>query len=325
MIGILGYYRRASLGDDLLEYAMRQLFGEVHAFTVSSPHNPTPIPLEQVNSMKALIVGGGTLLGNALPYPLSDTEWVQRVEVPLYVFGAGAKFPHRNGVLEGGRLAPGLAEAHHVLKAKSRFFGVRGPLTRKVLAREGIQSEIVGDPALALVPGGGPGPSPIWLVNFRSPRWFGEADYEDAARDLVEMLAKVTPIEGLAFDRDDADFLRSLGMDVVVPDLEGLSMAVQACAGVVAMRLHACVLAAVCGKPFVNLGYELKSWDFQQTVTGIDPVDFVPRPLGAHDIMRRWHLINAWKIHFLEPVQESVECWRDLLVKKANRILEDMG
>lgn len=329
MIGILGYYGHGSRGDDLLQYALTKLFGETHAFTVSSPNRPTPVPLEKVNEMDALIVGGGTLLGNALPYPLCDTEWIEGVEIPLYIFGAGAKFPHRNGRLEEGRLSSELADAHHALKCKARFFGVRGPLTQEVLAREGIETEVIGDPVLALVPTRAvPNRSPVWLVNLRDPVWFGgRANYLNTARQLVEMLGEVITISPLAFDEADATFMRSLGfLKVEVPSPSALVDIVTHCAGVVAMRLHACVLAAVCGVPFLNLGYKLKSWDWQRTIAPVAPIDFVPNAPSAHAIMSQWHLfgIETFRNIFLDNVRENVRGWRGMLLQRAKEILEDI-
>lgn len=326
MIGLLGYYGHGSRGDDLLQYALIQLFGDTHAFTVSSKGNPTPVPLEKVNEMDALIVGGGTLLGYALPYPLCDPDWIEGVEVPLYVFGAGAKFPHRDGMLEKGQLPSELADAHHVLKAKARFFGVRGPLTREIMKREGIKVEIVGDPLLALAPTFTAVPSPTWLVNFRDPAWFGQADYAQTARDLIAMMDKVVPVQAMAFDEADATFMRSMGLEVRVPDVNELGAMVQSSAGVVGMRLHANVLAAICGKPFLNLGYELKSWDFQRTVAPTNPINFIPQAPGAHEIMSQWHLFGIETAHqvFSDCVEEQVRHWRSVLVQRAKAILEEL-
>lgn len=326
MIGILGYYGHGSRGDDLLQYALTKLFGETYAFTVSSPRRPTPVPLEKVNEMEALIVGGGTLLGKAAPYPLCDLGWIDGVEVPLYVFGVGAKFPHKNGILEEGRLAPKLAQAHHALEFKVRLFGVRGPLTQEVMAREGIKAEIISDPVLALVPEAQVERSSTWLINFRHPNWFGRADYAETARTLVQMLGKVVPLQALAFDEDDARFMRSIGLQAQVPDLGILRAMIQSSAGVVAMRLHACVLAAVCGVPFINLGYELKSWDFHRTVAPTNPINFVPKVPGPHAVMADWDLlaIETLRRAFLENVQEQVAHWRQVLTRQAKTILEEL-
>lgn len=327
MIGLLGYYGHGSRGDDLLQYALMQLFKDTHAFTVSSRGNPTPVPLEKVNEMDALIVGGGTLLGYALPYPLCDPDWSEGVEVPLYVFGAGAKFPHRDGALEEDRLPSDLADAHHALKAKARFFGVRGPLTREFLLCEGIKADIVGDPVLALTPAFTADLSPTaWLVNFRDPTWFGQADYAQTARDLIAMMDKVVPVQAMALDEADATFMRSLGLEVRVPDVNELGAMVQSSAGVVGMRLHANVLAAICGVPFLNLGYELKSWDFQRTVAPTNPIGFVPRAPGAHEVMSQWHLfgIETARQVFLNCVEEQVGHWRGVLIQRAKAILEEL-
>lgn len=327
MIGLLGYYGHGSRGDDLLQYALTQLFGETYAFTVSSPGNPTPVPLEQVNAMDALIVGGGTLLGTAMPYPLCDPDWIEGVEVPLYVFGAGAKFPHRAGFLKEGRLASEVADAHHVLKHKSRFFGVRGPLTQGVLGREGIISTVIGDPVLALTPIETQERSSTWLVNFREPAWFGQADYRETAQQWVEKLDQVVPLQGLAFDEADANFMHSIGLPADVSEVCNLSAMMQGCAGLIAMRLHACVLAAICGTPFLNLGYELKSWDFQSTIAPTNPIGFVPDTPDVHFLMRQWHIFGtkALRNSFLALVKLQVRHWRKVLMQKAEAILEEVN
>lgn len=329
MIGFLGYYGHNSRGDDLIVCALEQLFGDGLVFTVSSPNRPTPVPLEEVNRLDALIIGGGTLLGTALPYPLCDPDWIEGIEVPLYIFGAGAKFPHRAGALAEGHLDPRLLEPHRALARKARFFGVRGRLTQKVLDREKIITTVMSDPVLALVPWTQSEKSPVsrWLINFRHPDWFGQADYGPTAQRMVELLGQVVPLQGLAFDSDDARFLESLGLTTEVPDLPSLVRMVQGSAGVIAMRLHACVLAAVCRKPFLSLGYELKNWDFQQTVAPVAPIDFVPHAPSAEAIIRHWRLFQVEVLRdvFLDMIEVNVSHWREALIQWAKAILEEMG
>lgn len=332
MIALLGYYGHGSRGDDLLQHTLTFLFGETLAFSVSSPGNPAPVPLEMINEMDALIVGGGTLLGHALPYPLCDHEWLEGVKVPLYVFGAGAKFPHRDGVLEEGRLDSELAEAHHTLKVKSRFFGVRGPLTQELMAREGIKTEVVGDPVMALPLRATAERAPVCLVNFRDPAWFRSKAkyakaYTDYSKALVEALSEVCTVKAMAFDEADATFLRSLGLEAQVPDLDRLVYEVQTSVSVVAMRLHANVLAAVCGTPFLHLGYELKSWDWQATVAPTKPLEFLSGVLSIDKMVEQWNLlcnIAATGRLFRDTLEENVAHWMAVLSDRANEILREL-
>jgi polysaccharide pyruvyl transferase CsaB len=157
--------------------------------------------------------------------------------------------------------------------ALARAIGVRRPI------------ELVPDPALALEPRVEPGPDAPVLVAVRS--WPASLPYLEPLRDALGLLRDVGPIVALPMQgAADLEASRAVvggvpGARVLDPDLalDDVVDAIGSARLVIAMRLHALILAAAAGIPAVGISYDPKVDAFaeragQPVVARIDePVD----------------------------------------------------
>ncbi|WP_293914027.1 polysaccharide pyruvyl transferase family protein, partial [Deinococcus sp.] len=129
----------------------------------------------------------------------------------------------------------------------------------ETLAALGVKAELGGDPALLLEPSGGLERDPDTVI--LAPR--GDVT---GASERLRMLAAELRLRGrrvvaLSFyPHEDDVAARSLGADEVI-STDQPQIALDAIAGagmVVGVRLHALILAAAAGTPFVGVSYDPK-------------------------------------------------------------------
>lgn len=210
----------------------------------------------------ALILGGGGLLQDVtgrrglrgtLGRTLSLARWASRAHVPLIFWGVGI------GPLQPNSVPP----VAHVLR-RAAVVSVRDEASQSLCRELGVESDIVPDHAWAV-------PVPLRTggdrlgVSLR--RWPG-LDVAAVAAGLRSVQARWRrPALFLAFEADDLEVGRrlqdALGQDNLevppsLPSLEGVIEQYRDCAGVVAMRLHAGLLAAAQGIPSIGIAYDEK-------------------------------------------------------------------
>jgi polysaccharide pyruvyl transferase WcaK-like protein len=236
----------------------------------------------EVPNRRLLMLGGGTLI-NRLTY----LEALRRQDSPRLervVFGTGVADPVYWDLTEP-------TEGWVDYLDSCSYVGVRGPRSEALLREWGFdgEMEILGDPGLSIQPAT-PTEKEEGLVVI-SPAWTnGELWGEDDARvftafaDLVtEMRRQGREVAYMScFPGDDRHIMeimkQSNSLDaryVAAYDDHDAGLEILATAGVVvAERLHAAVVAAACGTPFVAVEYRPKIRDFARSV---DQEDYVVR------------------------------------------------
>ncbi|HEX5695020.1 MAG TPA: polysaccharide pyruvyl transferase family protein, partial [Acidimicrobiia bacterium] len=265
-IRYVGWVGKENLGDEAMIEATRQLmsWGEVEA---------------RGEARDLLLLGGGTLI-NRNQY----LRWLVERDSPRIergVYGTGVASPDFWGVTED------ISEWLRWL-GTCAYVGVRGPRSAQTLVDWGLKGEveICGDPALALEPQGsfeGSGPilvAPAWtngeLWGGSDQKVYSElasaiSTWEKTGRTVTLMSCHPTD------DRPILMIKEMLGASRVeyhpgYADVAATLELIARSSVVVGERLHACVLAAAAGRPFVAIEYRPKVRDFSESVAMDDYV-----------------------------------------------------
>ncbi len=275
----VGWLGEGNVGDEAMFLAHRQLFPELDF--VGVPASSSTALTRAAGGLpwlhcQAVCLGGGTLIGNGHFRLALENAVAGWPEAPRFTLGVGVEDP---GYREG--LRSGVVEEldrWRMLLERFQSVGVRGPLSQSALADLGIQSDVVGDPALALrLPTRPPDDGLLGLnVGTVDDQWGLDPDAFrrqaiSLARGLLgdgwRILLVPTFSDDVAFQRALAD---ELGQGVSVADgplgVPEVAEQLARCQLVIAHKLHAAVLAAAVEVPAIALEYRPKCRDFQESV-----------------------------------------------------------
>ncbi|MDA8345760.1 MAG: polysaccharide pyruvyl transferase family protein [Thermaerobacter sp.] len=221
---------------------------------------------------QALILGGGGLLQDisgrrgirgTLGRTLSLAAWANRAGVPLLFWGVGV------GPLQPQTVPP-VARALR----RASLVAVRDEASHALCQDLGVESRIVPDHAWALqlpLRTGGD------RLGISLRRWPG-LDIPAVARGLRAVQSRWRrPALFLALEAEDLEVGRllqqalgsgNLEVPDALPTLDGVIDQYRECAGVVAMRLHAGLLAAAQGIPSVGIAYDAKVSELHRALDG---------------------------------------------------------
>jgi hypothetical protein len=258
----VGLYGKNNLGDDALLAAIRQLM----PWAAIGRDLPDP---------KLLLVGGGTLL-NGRRYYLTRMLRQDSPTLERALFGPGVRNPEYWGVTEP------MDEWFSFIDA-CLVAGLRGPDSVANLRTLGYRRDlpVFGDPALALAPPADPARvegrvvvSPVWTGG----NLLGKDDatvFSALAHTIRRLRHEGREVVMLsAFPEDDRwiiELMRQAGapdMPYVAgyADLDDTMRVLASADLVIGERLHAVILGAAAGTPFVALEYRPKVRDFARSV-----------------------------------------------------------
>jgi polysaccharide pyruvyl transferase WcaK-like protein len=157
--------------------------------------------------------------------------------------------------------------------------GVRGPLSQEILRNHGINSEVVGDPALYLKPNRyvykRKNKIAISIRPNKDLKWSYDKAYLKSLIRVSYKLSDTYEFVILPLSVNDSQVNRWLAKKLpnatyknfaYKEDLQGLLDEISNCDVMIGERLHANILAAACHVPFVSLEYRPKSRDFAKSV-----------------------------------------------------------
>jgi polysaccharide pyruvyl transferase WcaK-like protein len=159
---------------------------------------------------------------------------------------------------------------------------VRDRASLETLRGLGLQAELGGDPALLLTPGAGVQRSDAVLLAPRGDVTDATAGLQQTVRGL--RAAGVRTVALSLHPHIDDDAARSLGADELISTSEPVRAldAIASCRAVVGVRLHAVILAAAAGVPFVGVAYDPKVSGFCTDAGALSlSTDFAPDTLLA--------------------------------------------
>lgn len=283
----VGWQGRGNAGDDAMFSAIAPSLAPVDV--LSLPVYATELAAALAGGRLAgvrgapVLLGGGTLVGRSVwRRTLTRKAFVVAGRADRFTIGTGVEDPSfqgrhsfSDGGAELGRWAP--------LLGTFRRVAVRGPRSRDLLASVGVDARVVGDPALLLTaPEDGAArhrstePAVAVTLGFGDDLWGHDqaavtAAVAGALAHLVDggWRVRLVPLNGEDVP-EHARLARALGHDRVdlVPaaGAETYLRTVAGCDVVLAQRLHAMVLSAAAGTPFVALDYQPKCADFLASI-----------------------------------------------------------
>lgn len=326
---ISGYYGFGNLGDEALLRAivtgLRQRVAGLEIVvpsadpaTTAASHGVRSVPRANpllwwslLGNCDLLISGGGSLLQDVtgpwnIPYYAGVIMMAKLRKVPVMIFGQGV------GPIRGywGR------KVTRYVVEQADIVTVRDPGSRKFLEGLGVRRDIVlvADPVFSLHFDQLPR-----MENHDAPLRIGVAlRQRGLTRELIHRLAgaldqlaagegrrgihfvffPMQPQEDVEAAIQVANRLRS-SHEVIVDrlSLDETVRIIATCDLVVAMRLHALILAALAGTPMVGISYDPKVGEFLQRVDGVilavlpdvPPVEVIASKLAEVMARRKWY------------------------------------
>lgn len=297
-IAFIGNDGGGNLGDDAMRSVAQRLLSPARLETCASNYLERRLSLARLSGpayFSAGLLGGGTLIS---PYELERTRHTVESGIPMWAIGTGvgsSGFEMASDVDISG-WAPVLQRFAYV--------GVRGPRSARRLRQLGVDSEIVGDLALALALSRTvmlPAPTPTIAVNLGGSSG-AISDGLDPTDVVTAAAAGLAPLRDagwtilpFAMAPGDIPPLRrlgeALGVDLAIlraPDAGTLLDALGPCRLALTMRLHAAVLATCAGVPPLLIAYRGKCYDFMEslalgdwTLDAYQHLDALPARLGS--------------------------------------------
>jgi GT2 family glycosyltransferase len=277
----VGWLGRDNFGDEAMLKAVRDLL-------------PEAVVSHKAPNRRILMLGGGTLI-NRMTY-LDTLRQFDSPRVERVVFGSGVADPSFWGQTEP-------TDRWIDFLDTCAYVGVRGPRSEELLREWGFEGELemLGDPALSIRPpteveteDGLLVVSPAWT---NGELWGGDDAkvFSAVAAVVDEVRRRGRPVAYLScFPGDDRHIMEIMKQSgstdaAYVAGYADHDAAVELLARaevVLAERLHAAVVAAACGSPFVAIEYRPKIRDFARSV-GQD--DLVVRSDAVHveDLIER--------------------------------------
>jgi hypothetical protein len=228
--------------------------------------------------MQVALLGGGTLIGHEeFRRPLEATI-VKHPDVAAFTYGSGVEDPALDRA--GTPATQRMAELRRWAPLLSNFesVGVRGPLSRKLLAEVGVDSAVVGDPALLL--GGRIAGRPRGIVGVNggitANLWGGDTNrvQRELGRFCRAMSKRGLRVRLFSMWPQDEAYLREVerlsGVDAelvtVYDDVDRVLASLAECDAFAGLKLHSVVLASAVGVPAAMIEYQPKFRDFQLSI-----------------------------------------------------------
>ncbi len=318
-INYVGWLGHSNLGDEAVYKAIREMLG---CFALV----PASMNYADYSSVSPV-----TIIGDSTGIP----EWLEAIRPTMcnYVFGSGVKDPLFYGYNYVYREALKCSVAINRLKL-FKGIGVRGDISRDLLAAWGIKSEVIGDVTFSLHPSrsikraddkiaiavGADGI--LWGMN--EERLLVEVakvcrNLRREGYDLVllpfweqnvQRLKKFAGEEGITLFDNWSDIQSTLDL-------------IAGCKMVVGEKLHSLGLSAAAGTPFIALEYQPKCRELAQSVGFEKYVIRTDRASEGRIMGLFWNLSDAYE-EMKEVLEAKVDFYRKRQKQFAMRIIQDV-
>jgi polysaccharide pyruvyl transferase WcaK-like protein len=285
----------ANLGDEAILRAVTELLPAIELMPLAYPDTERRLErlrLSGTSHFDAVVLSGGTLIN---PHFQARVQFALDAGLPAWAFGTGV------GGTGFGMTDDVELQSWAPLLSRFKRVAVRGPRSAARLEAIGVQDvHVIGDPALALrfTEELSPSPRPPCLaLNVARPdrRTRDAIGYDVLEGEMIRVVGSLVDagwtVEPIAMHRADVEptdrVLRGLGSSLPVPvaaTVEEFFGRVAPCSLMLAVRLHAAVLACCVDVPPLLVGYRDKCSDFMESLALGELL--VPFPLQKPDALR---------------------------------------
>lgn len=327
VVNYVGWLGNQNLGDHALFLATSKIF---KGYTLrpynsykflTSASNPF-LPRIENQFSRVVLFGGGTLLPD-------DSTWIKPGRYN-YMFGTGIKNPIFRSKFNN---------FHKVVinRLKSydfRFIGVRDHISKDLLADWGIDSEVIGDPALSLKQSLDikRNESRIAVnVGCDGNLWGGDQGH--VVNELTHV-CKTLKDNGynlilIPFSKYDLPHINRISENASIEvfdkwsNLQSVTNLIGSCKVMIGERLHSVVLSAATYTPLISIEYRPKCLAFSESV-GFSRYSLRTDKLTADQIIEMFgDLLNNWsQMHNL--LARKVDDFRERQKKFGKRIISDL-
>ncbi len=320
-IGWLGYN---NLGDELLWEIFNNLCISYLDFDYKVTPRTPDISLKDIVDYNTIVLGGGSVL---IPGFIDWFHHAIEMNKNIMVWGSGYDWAEKQFVdlLENSSMSFCLyndktkAQLIDIVN-KSKYIGVRGPLTYSLLKSANLNMEKVclsGDPGLLLTPSKFPTRCPIikfnredkiialnWGTSYNKIYGKDEKYVENQLAEVCKiLLAQNYKIYMYTMWPEDIIFSKSLYnkigsennviLDTNLYSAGELLSILKQCTLSINLKLHGNIISAAAELPFVCLGYRFKCFDFIKSMDLNELIIPTDEKLMVRDILRAIEFINS--------------------------------
>jgi len=305
----VGFWGHANIGDEALYLSNARIFSSYQL-----------VPSRWIQHSRITLFGGGTVFCKMLMYTPRNRF--------NYAFGVGVRNPTFWG-------EPGPFVIDRIKRFQFRFIGTRGDMSRELLKKWGIDSEVIGDPCLILEPKSyeekenkligvniGTSLGAIWGGNEK--RVLGESI----------KLCKILKNDGyrpvlIPFWKNDLPYIKNAsdaaGISIFKnwTNIQDVLDFIASCHVLIGEKLHSLVFSAATYTPFISIEYRPKCLDFAQAM-GFEKFDVKTDEITAKAVMMLFDdLLDNWN-DLRDQLVKRVEIYRERLTRSAAKIVSDI-
>ncbi|CCO09147.1 polysaccharide pyruvyl transferase family protein [Desulforamulus hydrothermalis] len=333
----LGWLGRGNVGDDILYTLFKRLFYQffdrnANDYEVNiDGYLPINNYTWDLKVYDLVVLGGGSLFN--IPYWIDLCLKAKELNIPLISWGTGIDGLYTSE--DVGKINDTRVWLNDDLKTKimeitsyMKYISVRGPLTKEVLINIGVEPykvQIVGDPALIYTNSISQPNNRKILVNWGTSynNIFGgnEEKLEEQLEITIQILLnKGYDIVIYPIWVEDIEVVQRLGSKFTESNLTVINQVYDANKLVklindsfltINIKLHANIISAAVGRPFISLAYRGKCFDFAETVESNDLIISTDK-VHAGEILDRIKLIE---INYKQIVNRFIKAKEEYMPK----------
>ena len=283
------------------------------------------------------MLGGGTMIGAAA----WSVGYARQYEESLnlfrfgFAFGTGVAENHFPPDNEFFVADPSNYQRWAGLLKRSWYVGVRGPRSRMSLADLGVVSEVIGDPACALVAPEGfwqPAPGHLGLnVGHGGGSMWGDRSRFNAAMGRFVALARRQgwKIDFFALMDDDIDIIKDVARmgGIANPqifcefhDPDRYMERVRKMQAFIGMKLHSVILAMCAHVPSIMLEYRPKGLDFMASV-GLEQFNVRTSDIEPNALLDMLAQLTDQGRQFSEIILRRMTEYKELQQRRATELI----